>query len=114
MTTQSTHIDDGHRPDLDDQNIDAVIRVTLIFAACFFLASHLPHALVAAFLQSLLLVSAAVSGGLAAFTREHPFVDHFTRWDEAAALATLGFLAGFLVDPGAVAAALASMPKPAG
>ncbi len=114
MTTRSTEIQGGHRPDRDDKNIAAAIRVALVFAICLFLASHLPHALVAVFLRSLLLLSAMISAGLAVFNREYPLVDHFTRWDEAAALAILGFLTGFFIDPQAVTAALESMPQSAG
>lgn len=83
-----------------------VVRLGLMVAVCFFLASMMPSGLVMATFSSLLTFAALVSALLAALTREPVWAGHVTRWDQSSVLLALGLIAGWIVDPEVAAEAL--------
>jgi hypothetical protein len=106
MQTNTTR--DG-QDDRKARNQQSLIRFGLMFAIAFFLASGSPAEALPAALSSLLSLGALVAAGLAAVTGDRIHADHFTRWDEAAALLFAGMVAGTFVDPQALAGGAAPM-----
>jgi hypothetical protein len=92
----STGVDVGRR------NRESIVRVCLMVVISLVLASSAPQNLVIAVFSGLLFISAAVSAAFAVLMRDHPFVGHFTRWDETAALLGIGMAASLMVDPSAL------------
>lgn len=83
-----------------------LLRLGLIVAVCFVLASMMPSGLVMATFSSLLTFGALASAVLAALTREPIWAGHVTRWDQSSVLLALGLIAGWIVDPEAAVEAL--------
>jgi hypothetical protein len=91
------------------RNQQSLIRFGLMVAIAFFLASSSPPEALPAALSSLLSIGALVAAGLAAVMGERLQADHFTRWDEAAALLVISLAAGSFVDASALAETTAGM-----
>jgi uncharacterized membrane protein len=91
------------------RNQQSLIRFGLMFAIAFFLAAGSPPDMLPAALSSLLSLGALVAAGLAVVMKERMDADHFTRWDEAAALLFMSLVAGSFVDESALAEATAGM-----
>lgn len=89
----------------EQRNTAALLRFGLVVAVALFIASQAPRELVLATFGGLMLLGAIISCVLAALEAEEPFARHLTRWDEAAGLAALAFLARAFVDKQAVLAA---------
>lgn len=90
-----TTIDQG----FGKRNRDSVIRVGLMVAIAFVLASTSPANLVVAVFSGLLFISAVVAAVFAMLMRDKPMAPHFTRWDETAALLGISMATGLMVDP---------------
>ncbi len=97
---------DKRADQLQVRNRQVYVRLGIMVALAFFMASVMPPALVAPALSSILCFFAMASALVAAFTSERLSADHFTRWDQSAVLMALSLLAGFFVDPEALRAAL--------
>jgi len=76
------------------------------FGIALLMASTAPPGLTLALLDTLLFLCALIAGVAAAVMGDQPFAPHFTRWDEALALAAASQLTGWFVDPAAVQAAI--------
>ncbi len=81
------------------RNRETLVRVGLMVAIAFVLASAAPQHLVIAVFSGLLFISAFIAALFALVMCDHPFAGHFTRWDEAAALLGLSMAAGLMVHP---------------
>lgn len=88
------------------RNRKALIGFLLLCTIAFFLVSSLPTALIPPAIAKLLAFASFGAAFVAALHRDRLFAEHFTRWDQAAALMALSLLAGLLTDPAAVGAAL--------
>lgn len=83
-----------------------LLRLGLIVAVCFVLASMMPSGLVMATFSSFMTFAALASALLAALMREPIWAGHVTRWDQSSVLLALGLIAGWIVDPEAAVEAL--------
>lgn len=94
---------DGDRTQGSPPSIStAVMRVGAFCAVGFFLASHLPTAMVGLAFAQFLTVAALACATLGAILRQPLFAPVVTRWDEAATLGLIAMLAALTVDPAAV------------
>lgn len=90
----------------DERNRLSLLRLTVMVTTTLFLAWFAPAGLTVAAVSSLSFISALVIATFALFYGEPPQADHFTRWDEAAAMLALSLGAGFFIDPAAIEAAM--------
>lgn len=81
-----------------EANKTAAWRFVLLLAVALVAAFLAPRALFAATLQTVLFIAAAITAIGAMARREKIGASHFTRWDVAAALLALAFLAGLFID----------------
>lgn len=88
------------------RNRRVVFAFLLLCTIVFFLVSSLPPALIPPALSKLLTFASLGAATVAALRRDRLFAEHFTHWDQAAALLALSLLAGLLTDPAAVGGAL--------
>lgn len=95
-----------------ERNRLSLIRLAAMVATTLFLASFAPPGLTVAAISSLSFISAMVIATFAMFYGERVRADHFTRWDEAAAMLALSLGAGLFVDPAAIEAAMAEAQQP--
>ena len=96
----------------DDRNRLSLLRLAAMVATTLVLASLAPPGLTVAAISSLSFISAMVIAAFAVFYGERVRAEHFTRWDEAAAMLALSLGAGLLVDPAAIEAAMAEAQHP--
>ena len=96
----------------DERNRLSLVRLAVMIATTLLLASFAPPGLTIAAVSSLAFISALVIATFALFYGERAQADHFTRWDEAAAMLALSLGAGLLVDPAATEAAMIEAQHP--
>lgn len=96
----------------DERNRLSLIRLAVMAATTLFIASFAPPGLTIAAISSLACISALVIATFALFYGERAQAEHFTRWDEAAAMLALSLGAGLFVDPAAIEAAMAEAQHP--
>ena len=89
-------------------NTVAFVRFLTLFGIALAIASSAHPLLFAAIFSQLLLLAAFTLTGVAAFTREPFWAEHFTRWDIAAALWWSSIFSRQFIDRLAVEELLAS------
>jgi hypothetical protein len=99
-------IRNGPQPDFATLNRYSLIRFGMAVALSLLMASTAPSGLVLATFNGLLFLCSLTAMVVAVTMSDRLFAGHFTRWDEAAALAVASQVAGWFVDPAAVQAAL--------
>jgi hypothetical protein len=90
----------------------SLLRLAVMIATTLFLASFASPGLTVAAISSLAFISAMVIATFALFYGERAQAEHFTRWDESAAMLALSLGAGLFVDPAAIEAAMAEAQQP--
>jgi hypothetical protein len=95
----------GHRDSTEDNgdhataaNDSALLRVVIVVMLSGLLTLGIPDGVRLPALSALLFCAAFVTAAAAAITGDSPFPHRLTRWDEAAALAMLSLLVGWLSD----------------
>ena len=99
-------IRNGPQPDFATLNRYSLTRFSMAVAVSLLMASVAPPGLILATFIGLLFLCALAAAGAAIVLKDRLFAGHFTRWDEAAALATTSQVVGWFIDPAAVQAAL--------
>jgi len=87
----------------------SLLRVAAVFAFALFVASHLPPVLIAPMMQKILFLGALAAVTIGVLLQENPLAPVFTRWDEAAALYLMSWVAAAFVDVQGAAAAIAEL-----
>ncbi len=108
METPSPHdsLRNGPRPEFDAQNRHSLLRLAMALALSLLMASTAPPGLVLATFNGLLFLCALTGVVVAVVAKDRLFAGHFTRWDEAAALAVISQMVGWFIDPDGVRTAL--------
>lgn len=92
-----------------DPNRGRLTAAALGIALTVFLTSWLPGPLIAPVVSEILLFAAFGTSIIAGLRGEVVFADQITGWDQAALMLFVSLLAGFFVDPEAVAALVEQM-----
>lgn len=77
----------------------AIGRFVLTLVLCFFLASFAPSELFAVYVNLMMLIAAAVTGGAAALARERFGSGPLNRWDVALGYVAVAMLAALFLGP---------------
>lgn len=97
----------------EERNRLSLVRLTIMVATTIMLGSLAPPGLAVAAISSLAFLSAMVIAAFALVYRERAVgAEHFTRWDEAAAMMAVSLGAGLFVDPVAVQTAVSEAGQP--
>lgn len=90
------------------RNRNMLVALLLLCSVALFLVSSLPAVLIPPALSQMLAFASLGAAIVAAVRRERLMVEHFTHWDQAAALLALSLFVGGLTDAAAVGAFLES------
>lgn len=110
MQQRLTEPDDRQAAALERErrNRNMLVVLLLLCSVALFLVSSLPAALIPPALSQMLALASLGAAIVAAVRRERLLAEHFTHWDQAAALLALSLFVGTLTDAAAVGAFLES------